>query len=295
MLQSTTKSKIKMIKTLKHNPMTISKMYMRDICKINLLEKEEEIYLAEQIQNNTEGPDRDQAIHMLIEANLRLVVKIANEFRGRGLPVHDLISEGNIGLMTAAEKFDPTKGVRFCSYATWWIKQAIRKALADKSRTIRIPVQSAEKISKIKHERMKMAQELGREPTDHEIAERMELNKRTVTMLRQAGMRTFSLQDLIRDGEDGEFQDIIPAQDANPSQILSKSELNALLRDLVDHLDNEREREVIKMRFGLRGDNPLTLEEVGLRIGLTRERVRQIQNRAFVKIKKILSKELGVD
>jgi RNA polymerase primary sigma factor len=294
MVQSTTKTKIKMIKTLKHNPMTISKMYMRDICKINLLDKDEELFLAEQIQGE-EGDDREHAKDMLVEANLRLVVKIANEFRGRGLPVHDLISEGNIGLMTAAEKFDPTKGVRFCSYATWWIKQAIRKALADKSRTIRIPVQSAEKISKIKHERMRMAQELGREPTDLEVAERMELNKRTVTMLRQAGMRTFSLQDLIRDGEDGEFQDIIPAQDANPSQILSKSELNKLLRDLVDHLDNERERDVIKMRFGLHGESPLTLEEVGVHIGLTRERVRQIQNRAFVKIKKILSKELGVD
>ncbi len=268
------------------------KVYMQDIGQISLVTKEEEIELAAAIHGDDLEKHED-ARATLIKANLRLVVKIAHDFKGLGLPLLDLISEGNIGLMRAVEKFDPEKGAKFSSYAAWWIKQSMRRALANQSRTIRIPVQSAGKINKIKSVRMKLSEELGREPTDAEIAEHLDFSERTVAGLRLADLRTFSLHDPIQQGEDGEFQDIIPDRGAmTPDRILGDVEsvdrLLSLLKDL-----EERERLILKMRFGLEGHRPKTLEEVSQEIGRTRERVRQIQNQALSKLRSMLADEAG--
>ena len=268
------------------------KVYMHDIGQISLVNKEQEVDLAAKIH----GEDlyaHDEARSTLIKANLRLVVKIAHDFKGLGLPLLDLISEGNIGLMRAVEKFDPSKGAKFSSYAAWWIKQSMRRALANQSRTIRIPVQSAGKINKIKTVRMKLAEKLGREPTDAEIAEHLDYSERTVAGLRLADLRTFSLHDPIQQGEDGEFQDIIPDRGAQtPDRILSDVESVNRLISLLSELD-DREKMILKMRFGLDGKRAKTLEEVSQEIGRTRERVRQIQNQALSKLRALLADEAG--
>ncbi len=266
------------------------KVYMQDIGQISLVTKTEEVELAAKIHGKDTG-EHDVARATLIEANLRLVVKIAHDFKGLGLPLLDLISEGNIGLMRAVEKFDPAKGAKFSSYAAWWIKQSMRRALANQSRTIRIPVQSAGKINKIKSVRMKLVEKFGREPTDAEIAQDLEYSERTVAGLRLADLKTFSLHDPIQQGEDGEFQDIIPDRGAmTPDRILGDVESIRRLMDLLSDLD-ERERMILKMRFGLDNNRPRTLEEVSQEIGRTRERVRQIQNQALSKLKAMLADE----
>ncbi len=268
------------------------KVYMGEIARIPLVDKKEEAELADAI-HGIDDERHEDARTTLIKANLRLVVKIAHDFKGLGLPLLDLISEGNIGLMRAVEKFDPAKGAKFSSYAAWWIKQSMRRALANQSRTIRIPVQSAGKINKIKSVRMKLTEELGREPTDAEIAEHLDFSERTVAGLRLADLRTFSLHDPIQQGEEGEFQDIIPDRHAmTPDQILGDVESVFRLMDLLEKLE-ERERRILEMRFGLRGNRPLTLEEVSQEIGRTRERVRQIQNQALAKLKQLLVDEAG--
>jgi len=268
------------------------KVYMGEIGQISLVSKREEAELAEAIHGFDDGA-HDEARSTLIKANLRLVVKIAHDFKGLGLPLLDLISEGNIGLMRAVEKFDPIKGAKFSSYAAWWIKQSMRRALANQSRTIRIPVQSAGKINKIKSVRMKLTEELGREPTDGEIAEHLDFSERTVAGLRLADLRTFSLHDPIQQGEEGEFQDIIPDRRAmTPDQILGDVESVGRLLTLLDELE-DRERLILKMRFGLDGYRARTLEEVSQAIGRTRERVRQIQNQALVKLRTLLADETG--
>lgn len=268
------------------------KVYMQDIGQISLVTKEEEVDLAARIHGD-DPEEHEKARATLIQANLRLVVKIAHDFKGLGLPLLDLISEGNIGLMRAVEKFDPAKGAKFSSYAAWWIKQSMRRALANQSRTIRIPVQSAGKINKIKSARMKLTEKYDREPTDAEIADFLEFSERTVTGLKLADLRTFSLHDPIQQGEDGEFQDIIPDQGAlTPDRILGDTESIARLRYLLKDLD-EREIMILRMRFGMDGNRPKTLEEVSQEIGRTRERVRQIQNQALAKLRAMLADESG--
>ena len=268
------------------------KVYMGEIGQISLISKTEEAELSKAIHSGSDA-SHDEARSTLTKANLRLVVKIAHDFKGLGLPLLDLISEGNIGLMRAVEKFDPVKGAKFSSYAAWWIKQSMRRALANQSRTIRIPVQSAGKINKIKSVRMKLTEELGREPTDSEIAEHLDFSERTVAGLRLADLRTFSLHDPIQQGEEGEFQDIIPDRRAmTPDQILGDVESVKRLLTLLDELE-DRERLILKMRFGLDGYRARTLEEVSQAIGRTRERVRQIQNQALVKLRTLLADESG--
>ena len=268
------------------------KVYMTEIARIPLVNKKEEADLADAIHCGDTGKHED-ARTTLIKANLRLVVKIAHDFKGLGLPLLDLISEGNIGLMRAVEKFDPAKGAKFSSYAAWWIKQSMRRALANQSRTIRIPVQSAGKINKIKTVRMRLVEELGRDPSDAEIAEKLDFSERTVAGLRMADLRTISLNDPIQQGEEGEFQDIIPDRHAQtPDQIIGDVESVFRLMVLLDKLE-DRERKILEMRFGLRGGRPLTLEEVSQEIGRTRERVRQIQNQALTKLKQLLVDEAG--
>ena len=280
---------------LKAAPLSASKndtmkVYMQDIGQIPLVSKNEEVKLADLIHGDDTGA-HDVARATLIQANLRLVVKIAHDFKGLGLPLLDLISEGNIGLMRAVEKFDPAKGAKFSSYAAWWIKQSMRRALANQSRTIRIPVQSAGKINKIKSVRMRLTEQYGREPTDAEIASNLDFSERTVAGLRLADLKTFSLHDPIQQGEDGEFQDIIPDRGAmTPDRILGDVESIKRLIDLLRDLD-DRERMILKMRFGLDGHRPRTLEEVSQEIGRTRERVRQIQNQALGKLKMMLADE----
>ena len=279
----------------KNGPVTKNdsmKVYMHDIGQISLVSKDQEVTLAAQIHGKNHD-SHDEARATLIEANLRLVVKIAHDFKGLGLPLLDLISEGNIGLMRAVEKFDPSKGAKFSSYAAWWIKQSMRRALANQSRVIRIPVQSAGKINKIKSVKMKLAEQLGREPTDDEIAANLGFSGRTVTGLRLADLRTFSLHDPIQQGEDGEFQDIIPDQGAmTPDRILGDEESVHRLLSLLSQLD-DRERLILQLRFGLDGKRPKTLEEVSQEIRRTRERVRQIQNQALAKLRAMLADEAG--
>ena len=266
------------------------KVYMQDIGQISLVTKEEEVELAAMIHGD-DPKAHDEARSKLIQANLRLVVKIAHDFKGLGLPLLDLISEGNIGLMRAVEKFDPAKGAKFSSYAAWWIKQSMRRALANQSRTIRIPVQSAGKINKIKAARIKLTEQLDREPSDAEIAEFLEFSERTVSGLKLADLRTFSLHDPIQQGEDGEFQDIIPDHSAfTPDRILGDVESLGRLKYLLKDLD-KRELMILNMRFGMDGSKPKTLEEVSQEIGRTRERVRQIQNQALAKLRAMLADE----
>ena len=268
------------------------KVYMQDIGQISLVSKEEEVALAAKIHGDDDSA-HEAARATLIQANLRLVVKIAHDFKGLGLPLLDLISEGNIGLMRAVEKFDPAKGAKFSSYAAWWIKQSMRRALANQSRIIRIPVQSAGKINKIKALRIKLAEKLGREPTDAEIAKDLAFSERTVNSLRLADLRTFSLHDPIQQGEDGEFQDIIPDGSAQtPDRILSDVESVGRLVDILGDLE-DRERMILILRFGLDGSRPKTLEEVSQEIHRTRERVRQIQNQALNKLRDLLMDEAG--
>ena len=262
------------------------KAYMQEIGQIPLVTREEEVELAALIAAGSE-----KARAKLIRSNLRLVVKIAHDFKGLGLPLLDLISEGNIGLMKAVEKFDPAKGAKFSSYAAWWIKQSMRRALSNQSRTIRIPVQSAGKINKIKNARIRLTEELGREPTDSEIATTLQFSERTVSALRMAELRTFSLQDPIQQGENSVFQDIIPDFGTNtPSDTICDIELLRRVKGLLDRLD-EREQMILRTRFGLDGARPKTLEEVSRMIGRTRERVRQIQNHALKKLRKYIEEE----
>ena len=277
------KPKKKKISKVEHNPMTTSQVYMRNIIDFALLTPDDEIQLAAEIHSGNQKV-HDKAKAKLIRANLRLVVKIANEFMNRGLAKHDLISEGNIGLMTAAEKFDPAKGAKFSTYSTWWIKQAMRRAIAEQSRTIRIPVQSVGKINKIKRAQRELKDELGRIPSNNEIAERLDLSSRTVRELRHANLNTSSLNEPIVNGESGEMQDFISDKsELSPDNMLGNIESMKHLYVLVDKL-LEREKQVLKMRFGLDGNPIMTLENVGVAVGCTRERVRQIQNKAIKKL-----------
>ncbi len=268
---------------VEHNPMTTSQVYMRNIIDFALLSPDEEILLAADIHSGNQKV-HDEAKAKMVRANLRLVVKIANEFMNRGLSKHDLISEGNIGLMTAAEKFESNKGAKFSTYGTWWIKQAMRRAIAEQSQTIRIPVQSVGKINKIKRIQREMQAEFGRPASDEEIAKRLDLSARTVRELRHASLNTSSLNEPIINGEAGEMQDFISDKpELSPDNVLGDIESMKHLYILVEKLC-EREKQILKMRFGLDGNPIMTLENVGLAVGCTRERVRQIQNKAIKKL-----------
>lgn len=267
--------------------MTASQVYMRNIVDFSLLTPEEEVVLATAIKSG--DPElHDQAKSKLVRANLRLVVKIAHEFIGRGLSKHDLISEGNLGLMTAAEKFDPEKGAKFSTYSTWWIKQAMRRAIAEQSRTIRIPVQSIEKINKIRRARVELTQVLGSPPSNREIADKLELSPRTVRDLIHTNLSTSSLNAPIQQGEDGEIQDFISDSADTPDIVLGDTESRKRLFELLNSLDL-REQTVLNMRYGLNGCKVTTLEDVGVAVGCTRERVRQIQNNAIKKLQSMHS------
>jgi RNA polymerase primary sigma factor len=262
------------------------KFYLREISKTPLLTIQEEIELAERIKNGDE-----QARSHMIRANLRLVVKIAQDYSNYGLAVTDLISEGNIGLMKAVERFDPEKGGKLSTYAAWWIKQSIKRALANQSKTIRLPVHMVDKIAKMRRISALLAEALGREPTDEELADEVGLPRQKLAMLKQASQRPTSLDAPINDGESTEFGEIISDERAeNPLDMLSDKNMHGEIDGLLSLLD-ERERRIIDERFGLNGKKPLTLEEVGREFGVTRERIRQLQNSALTKMRKALSKK----
>ena len=265
------------------------KTYMENISRYPLISVEDEVRLAEMI-HSPDQEQKKQAAQTLIQSNLRLVVKIAHDFKGIGLPLMDLISEGNIGLMRSVYKFDPALGAKFSSYAAWWIKQSMHRALSNQTRIIRIPVQTGAKIRKIRLTREKMTAELGREPLDTELAEELHYSKRTVNMLRHAESSTFSLNDPIKTGENDTFEELIADPNAkSPEKQVSDADSLQRLREAMSLLD-EREREVITLRFY----RFKTLEQVSVIINRTRERVRQIQNQALAKMRTVMAEEAEV-
>src|SRR5215208_3473788 len=248
------------------------RMYLAEIGRVPLLTHADEIRLAKGIAR---GCKRSKA--RLVEANLRLVVSIAKKYRNRGVSFLDLIQEGNLGLIRAAEKFDHSKGYKFSTYATWWIRQAITRAIADKGRTIRIPVHMVEKVNKYHRTLRRIIQTLGREPSEEEIALELGVFVTEIQRLQEISQRSISLATPVGDDDTSELGDFLEdAGSVTPTDAVSESLLKAHLREALDELP-ERERQIIELRFGMKDDRPRTLEEVGREFDITRERVRQIQ------------------
>jgi RNA polymerase primary sigma factor len=255
------------------------RLYLRSIGRVSLLTAEQEVVLARRIERG----DMEAKQHM-IEANLRLVVSIAKSYLGRGLTFLDLIQEGSMGLIRAVEKFDYRRGYKFSTYATWWIRQAVTRAIADKGRTIRIPVHMVEKLNKVVHVERQLVQQLGREPTVEEIAAELETTVREVRDVQRMAQQPISLEKPIGEEEDSELGDFVEDQTAeSPFEQASEHLRRENLRRALASLP-EREREVIEMRFGLTGERPYTLEEVGRAFNVTRERIRQIENHTLKKL-----------
>jgi len=262
------------------------KIYLREIGQIPLLTPKDEIRLAARIKRGDKLARAE-----MIKANLRLVVKIAHDYSNFGLPLLDLISEGNIGLMKAVERFDPKKGGKLSTYAAWWIKQSIKRALANQAKTIRLPVHLVDKISKMKRASHRLSEKLGREPTDQELADVLDMPRAKVAQLRTISVRPASLDAPIGDEDATEFSEIVGDENAlTPFELLRDKTLRQEVRDIVEELD-PREAEILMMRFGLDGSKPRTLEEVGKRFKVTRERVRQIQNIALAKLRRLMDKQ----
>jgi RNA polymerase primary sigma factor len=267
---------------------TAIKLYLREVGQVKLLTPQEEIELAARIKKG----DRKAREHM-IKANLRLVVKIAHDYDGLGLPLLDLINEGNIGLMKAVERFDPVKGGKLSTYAAWWIKQSIKRALANQSKTIRLPVHLVDKISRMRRTALKLHEIFGREPTDEELGEELGMPASRVAQLRNAAVRPASLDAPIGDDESNSFAELVQDDRAeHPYEKLEEKTINAMLEDLLERLDT-RESTILRYRFGLDGGSERTLEEVGLKFGVTRERIRQIQNLALTKLRRMIEKIEG--
>jgi RNA polymerase primary sigma factor len=257
-------------------------LFLKDIGKVRLLTAQEEVDLAKRIERG----DLD-AKQKMVESNLRLVVSIAKNYRNQGLPFLDLIQEGTLGLVRAAEKFDYRKGFKFSTYATWWIRQAIARALADKARTIRIPVHVVEKLNKIGRAERKLVTELGREPTADEIAEVTGIDPEEVDSIKRSAQAPVSLEKPVGDEEESEFGQFIADERAESpyeraAEILTKEALREALENL-----SYRERRVLELRYGLGGEHPRTLDEVGRTFNVTRERIRQIENQSLKKLQQL--------
>jgi RNA polymerase primary sigma factor len=264
---------------------TAIRLYLREIGLVKLLTPQEEIVLAARIKKG----DKKAREHM-IKANLRLVVKIARDYEGIGLPLLDLISEGNIGLMKAVERFDPKKGGKLSTYGSWWIKQSIKRALANQSKTIRLPVHLVDKISKMRRIAMRLQEEFGREPTDEEIGEQLGITGSRVSQMRMAAVRPASLDAPIGDDDSNNFGEVVEDENADtPYEQLEEKTVTGMLQEMVKTLD-PREATILRFRFGLDGGNEKTLEDVGKKFGVTRERIRQIQNIALRKMRKMIEK-----
>lgn len=264
---------------------TAIKLYLREIGQVKLLTPQEEIELAARIKKGDK-----KAREQMIKANLRLVVKIARDYEGIGLPLLDLISEGNIGLMKAVERFDPSKGGKLSTYGSWWIKQSIKRALANQSKTIRLPVHLVDKISKMRRTAMRLQEELGREPTDDELGGELGISASRVAQMRMAAIRPASLDAPIGDEDSNNFAEVVQDEAADtPYEQLEEKTVTRMLQEMVKTLD-PREATILRARFGLDGGPERTLEEVGEKFGVTRERVRQIQNIALKKLRKMIEK-----
>jgi RNA polymerase primary sigma factor len=258
------------------------RLYLREIGKVPLLTADQEVYLAKRIERGDMA-----AKTQMTEANLRLVVSIAKGYLGRGLSFLDLIQEGSLGLIRAVEKFDYRKGYKFSTYATWWIRQAVTRAIADKARTIRIPVHMVEKLNKVVHIERQLVQRLGREPRPEEIAEELEITTDEVREILRMAQHPVSLEKPIGEEADSELGDFVEDEntetpDEAASLTLRRSDIEIALASLP-----ERERQVIELRFGLTGGQPCTLEEVGKAFGVTRERIRQIENNTLKKLESL--------
>jgi RNA polymerase primary sigma factor len=255
-------------------------LFLKDIGKVDLLTAAEEIELAKRIERGDHQAKQD-----MVAANLRLVVSIAKRYRNQGLPFLDLIQEGTIGLVRAAEKFDHRKGFKFSTYATWWIRQAVARALADKARTIRMPVHVVEKLNKIMRTERKLRAERGREPSSLEIAKELDLSIDEIDQIRRSAQTPVSLEKPVGDDEESEFghfitDELAPLPDELAEDVLRKEALKKILLTL-----SERERRVLELRYGLNGEQPRTLDEVGRTFQVTRERIRQIENQSLKKLR----------
>src|SRR2546426_6940385 len=255
-------------------------LFLKDIGKVDLLTAAQEVELAKRIERGDHGAKQE-----MVEANLRLVVSIAKKYRNQGLPFLDLIQEGTIGLVRAAEKFDYRKGFKFSTYATWWIRQAVARALADKSRTIRMPVHVVEKLNKIVRSERKLRGELGREPTAHEIGYDLDLSAGEVEQIRRSSQLPVSLEKPVGDDDESEFghfltDETAPLPDEAAEQALRRDTLKQILCSL-----SPREQQILEMRYGLDGEQPRTLDEVGRAFSVTRERIRQIENQCLKKLR----------
>jgi RNA polymerase primary sigma factor len=255
-------------------------LFLKDIGKVDLLTAAQEIELAKRIERGDHRAKQE-----MVEANLRLVVSIAKRYRNQGLPFLDLIQEGTIGLVRAAEKFDHRKGFKFSTYATWWIRQAVARALADKARTIRMPVHVVEKLNKILRTERKLRAERGREPSSEEIARELDLSLDEVEQIRRSAQTPVSLEKPVGDDEESEFghfitDELAPQPEEVAEDVLRKEALVKILGTL-----SERERRVLELRYGLNGEQPRTLDEVGRTFQVTRERIRQIENQSLKKLR----------
>ncbi len=260
------------------------KMYLKEIGKIELLNADQERDIAQRMADGDE-----EAKEMLINSNLRLVVSIAKKYMNRGLSLLDLIQEGNIGLIKAVDKFDYTKGFKFSTYATWWIRQAITRAIADQARTIRIPVHMVETINKLTRVQRQLVQDLGREPTTEELAKEMSMEPAKIREIQKISQDPISIDKPVGEEEDSHLVDFISndelaAPEEEVARILLKEDLIKALNSLT-----ERERKVIELRFGLKDGIPMTLEQVGKKLGVTRERIRQIEAKAIRKLSRASS------
>jgi RNA polymerase primary sigma factor len=284
-------------------------LYLREMARTALLTAEEEVDLAKRYEAGLEAErvladkrkltvkrkrelhkverDGKRAKERLVQANLRLVVSVAKRYQGQGLPLLDLIQEGNLGLLRAVEKFDYRRGYKFSTYATWWIRQAVTRAIADKGRTIRIPVHMVEKLNKVVHVERQLVQALGREPLPEEIASELEISPREVRDILRMSQQPISLEKPIGEEEESELGDFVEDQTAeSPFELASESLRKENVHRALAALP-QREREVIEMRFGLTGGRPRTLEEVGRAFNVTRERIRQIENHTLKKLESL--------
>src|SRR5437773_7031593 len=259
------------------------KRYLQEIGQFPLLTRRQEVELAGKIRKGNAA-----ARERMINANLRLVVTIARDYANLGLPLLDLISEGNIGLTKAVERFDPTKGAKLSTYAMWWIKQSIKRALANQSKTIRVPVHLVDKVAKVRRVSLQMSDELGREPTDEELGEEIGIASEKVARLKSVGIRPASLDAPIAENDSTEFAEVIGDDGGQtPFELLRDKNLLGEVDGLLEVLD-PREKKIISQRFGLDGGKPKTLEDVGKDFGITRERIRQLQNIALAKLRRAL-------
>jgi len=309
--------------SVSHDAESPIKIYLREIGEVSLISPSDEVRLAHLIRKGIRaelelkkvrlkvptGPGKsraraakikalneeiargNEARQQMIKANLRLVVKIAQDYSNYGLPLLDLISEGNIGLMKAVERFEPRKGAKLSTYAAWWIKQAVKRALANQGKTIRLPVHMADKISRMRRIASQLSEEYGRDPTDEELAEELGISTTKVSQLRSASVRPASLNSTIGDSDGSELGELVGDEAAfTPSEWVQANDITHEMLKLLGVLD-ERERTILKMRYGLDGGEAMTLEEVGERFKVTRERIRQLQNIGLRKLRRAIDRK----